>query len=111
MTPEDHAEIDAFEALPLDAQVLFGLWFGLGSPETFTLRHGLKEWKPTPRTIAALQALLEHGFIYVEQEPCGARVYRMHKSARAAWAWMSHHMENSPAFMTHVADWRLMEPV
>lgn len=110
LTAEDLADIEAFETLPLDAQLVFGLWFGLGRKDTFTMRHGLKELKPAPRTQAALDVLLERGFITVEQEPCGAKVYRMLKDAYAALLWAMAHIEKSQE-QRDAANWRLMVPV
>ncbi|USN14130.1 hypothetical protein KABACHOK_02940 [Brevundimonas phage vB_BpoS-Kabachok] len=110
LTPEDLADIAAFETLPLDAQLLFGIWFGAGRKDSFTLRHGLKEWKPTTRTQAALDVLLSAGFISVEQEPCGAKVYRMLKDAHAALLWAMAYIEANDA-QRAAAKWRLMEPV
>ncbi|UTC29409.1 hypothetical protein BAMBUS_03270 [Brevundimonas phage vB_BpoS-Bambus] len=110
LTAEDLADIAAFEALPLDAQLLFGIWFGMGRKDDFTLRHGLKEWRPRPRTQAALDDLLAAGFIAVEQEPSGAKVYRMLKDSYAALLWAMAYIEKDEE-QRAAAKWRLMEPV
>lgn len=109
LTADERAHIEAFEALPLDAKLVFGLWFGLGRKETFTLTFHMRESRPAPRTQAALDLLVAQGIISVTTEGSSV-VYRTLFDAFAAFLWAQHYLDQI-GDAWEAQKWSLMEPV
>lgn len=100
-------EID-IDSLSDDAKALAGVWFGMTAPGKGAVTHHLRELKPTARTQAALDELVEKRVISVAPfNKYGGKVYRPLVSCWPAWQWVGKNLADRPLDLS----WRLMEPV